>query len=112
MDVRQYYRKLREVEAGISDPFVLVSSLETADGGKAGIINEVTREQAAKGIVESRVRLSTEAEQKAYLAKRTADRKAYDKAETARRVQVTIVQKDEAETSEEETTAPEKSSRK
>ncbi len=91
MDVKQYYRKLREVESGIADEFVLVTSLETSDGGKPGIASEVSREQAAKLIVEGRVRLSTSQEQTAHSAKQMADRKAFEKAEIARRLQVTIV---------------------
>lgn len=91
MDVRQYYRKLRDIESGIADDFVLVTSLETSDGGKAGIVSEVSREQAAKLIVEGRVTLSESKEQKAYLDKQIADRKAFEKAEMARRLQVTIV---------------------
>ncbi len=91
MDVRQYYRKLREVESGIAEPYVLVTSMETSDGGKPGIVSEVSREQAAKLIVESRVTLATEAEGKAFVARRIAEKKAFEKAEIARRLQVTIV---------------------
>jgi hypothetical protein len=91
MDVRQFYRKLREVESGITEPYVLVTSLETSDGGKAGIVCEVSREQAARLIVEGRVTLSTEAEQKAFFARCAAEKKAFEKADIARRLQVTIV---------------------
>jgi len=91
MDVRQYYRKLREVESGIKEPHVLVTSLETSDGGKPGIVSEVSREQAAKLVVEGRVTLSTAAEEKAFFARRAAEKKAFEKSEMARRVQVTIV---------------------
>ena len=91
MDVRQYYRKLREIELGIAEPYVLVTSLETSDGGRPGIISEVSREQAAKLILEGRVVFSGDAEAKAFLEKRIADRKAIEKADSARRLQVTIV---------------------
>ena len=91
MDVRQYYRKLREIESGLNEPFVLVTSLETSDGGKSGIVTEVSREQAAKLIVEARVTLSSEAEGQAFFAKQVAHKKAYEKAEVARHLQVTIV---------------------
>lgn len=91
MDVRQYYRKLREIESGIAEPFVLVTSLETSDGGKPGIVCEVSREQAAKLMVEGRVTLSTQTEEQAFVAKQVADKKAFETAELARRLQVTIV---------------------
>ncbi len=99
MDVRQYYRKLREVESGITEPYVLVTSLETSDGGKPGVVSEVAREQAAKLMVEGRVTLSTDAERKVFFAKRTADKKAFEKADMARRLQVTIVPAPEEELS-------------
>jgi hypothetical protein len=91
MDVRQYYRKLREIESNITEAYVLVTSLETSDGGKPGVVSEVSREQAAKLIVEGRVTLSTDGERKAFFEKRTADKKAFEKADMARRLQVTIV---------------------
>ena len=75
----------------MADSFPLVVSLETSDGGKAGTITEVTREQAAKLIVENCARLANEAEKKAYFDKQASDKKAADRAEMARRVQVTIV---------------------
>jgi hypothetical protein len=51
----------------------------------------VSREQAAKLIVEGCARLANDAEKKAYLDKQASDKKAADRAEMARRVQVTIV---------------------
>jgi hypothetical protein len=91
VDLRQYFKKLRDTESGLADSFPLVVSLETSDGGKAGITSEVTREQAAKLIVENCARLASEAEKKAYFDKQASDKKAADRAEMARRVQVTIV---------------------
>ena len=75
----------------MTDSFPLVVSLETSDGGKAGTISEVSREQAAKLIVENCARLANDAEKKAYFDKQASDKKAADRAEMARRVQVTIV---------------------
>ena len=34
MDLKQYFRKIRQVEAGLIETFPLVVSLETPDGGK------------------------------------------------------------------------------
>jgi molybdenum-dependent DNA-binding transcriptional regulator ModE len=91
VDLRQYFKKIRDTESGLSDAFPLVVSLETSDGGKAGTITEVTREQAAKLIVENCARLANDAEKKAYSEKQASEKKAADRAEMARRVQVTIV---------------------
>ena len=52
MDLRQYFKKIRETEAALTEPFPLVVSLHTEDGGKPGMVSEVSREVAAKMIVE------------------------------------------------------------
>ncbi len=91
MDLKQYFRKIREIEATISTPHTFVTSLETSDGGKGGIVTEVAREMAAKMIAEGRAMLSTEAERDAFLAQQQTGRVAAEKAEMARRLHVTVV---------------------
>ncbi len=91
MDVRQYFRKLREVEAAIPEQFACVTSLENPDGGKAGVVSEVTRELAAKLVVEGRAILSSDSEIKDFFARHATQKLAYEKAEMANRLQVTIV---------------------
>lgn len=91
MDLKQYYRKMREIEKSLAEPYVLIVSLETADGGKAGVVSEVPREIAAKTIVESRAVLATEDDRNAYRKQQAAAQKAAHKAELSRRVQVAII---------------------
>lgn len=91
MDVKQYFRKLRETEASISEPYPLVMSLETPDGGKAGLITEVPRHTAAKMIVEGRAVLATEAEIEKFRAQQVSARQAAEKDELAKRLQIAIV---------------------
>jgi hypothetical protein len=91
VDVRQYFRKLREVEAAIPEQFACVTSLENPDGGKAGVVSEVTRELAAKLVVEGRAILSSDSEIKDFFARHATQKLAYEKAEMANRLQVTIV---------------------
>lgn len=91
MDVKQYYRKLREIEATLSEPYMLVVSLETADGGKAGIVSEVSREVAAKMILEGRAVPASEKETQAYVERQAVKKAAAHKAELARRLQVAII---------------------
>ncbi|HMJ60807.1 MAG TPA: hypothetical protein VK493_03550 [Bryobacteraceae bacterium] len=113
MDLRQYFKKIRDTESGLTDVFPLVVSLETSDGGKAGIVSEVTREQAAKLIVENCARLANDAEKKAYYDKQASEKKAADRAEMARRVQVTIVGQPDFQTVEkDQPVSPSPSSRK
>ena len=58
MDLRVYYQKVRDVEARIPGPYVLVESLATPDGGKAGLLTEVPRRVAAKMIVDGAAKLA------------------------------------------------------
>ena len=91
MDVKQYYRKLREIEATLTEQYVLVVSLDTSDGGKAGRVSEVPREIGAKMMLEGRAVLASEKKREAYFQQQAAAKKAAQKAELARRVQVAII---------------------
>ena len=91
MDVKQYYRKIREVETSIPDEFPLVVSVDTSDGGKAGKISEVSRPVAAKMIVEGRAILATPKDRTEYHEWQATAKRAAEKAELARRVHVAII---------------------
>lgn len=91
MDLRQYFRKIREIEANIADRDVFVTSLETADGGKAGVVTEVPREIAARMIAEGRAQLSTKTEKEQFLESQKTARLAAQRAELAQKLQVTIL---------------------
>ena len=62
MDVRIYFQKVRQIEAAITTPHTVVMSLETPDGGKAGVTTEVTRIMAARLVAENKARLATDEE--------------------------------------------------
>jgi hypothetical protein len=98
MDVRQYYRKVREVEASLADKFPLIVSLETADGGKPGMLSEVPRAVAAKLLVEGRALPASEEEKELYRQQQIAERKAAEQAQVARTVQVAILSEHEFKT--------------
>jgi len=91
VDVKQYYRKIREVQNALPESDVLVVSLATADGGKEGVISETSREVAAKLIVEGRAVQATEEQKTAYFERQIAARKEAHRAELARRLQVAII---------------------
>ena len=94
MDLRAYYRKVREVEASISEEHVVLVSLATPEGGKAGVRTEAPRAIAAKLIAEGRARLANAEESEEF---RTANRQAkekFDQEEAARRMQVVVVPAD------------------
>lgn len=94
MDLRAYYRKVREVEATIPSEHVVLVSLATPEGGKPGIRTEAPRAIAARLIAEGRARLASEEEQAEF---RTANREAkekYEQEEAARRMHVVVVPAD------------------
>lgn len=81
MNLRTYYQKIRDIEQTLVEPFVVLESHETADGGKEGLLTEVPRPLAAKMIADGRARLATEKavrefHEKKAEAKRTADQEA------------------------------------
>ena len=59
MKLKEFYRRVREVESGIEEAFPLIASLPTSDGGRPGVITEETRAVAARFIAEGRSRLAT-----------------------------------------------------
>jgi len=91
MDLRQYFKKIKDTEASIEDQYPLIISLETSDGGKPGAVIEVSRAQAAKALVENRAVLATDVQRAAYYAQEATRRKAAEKAELSRRLQIAII---------------------
>lgn len=98
MDLKQYFRKIREIEASLIGEDVLVVSLETSDGGKAGTVTEVPKYTAAKLILESRAALASEEQIEKFRRVQTEERVALEKAAMAKRIQVAILAEDKKET--------------
>ena len=91
MDLRAYYKKVRDTEASLAAPQVVLVSLATPDGGKAGVVSEVPTPVAARMIVEGRARTATEAETSGFHEENAAQRKAAQEAEAISKVQVVVV---------------------
>jgi molybdenum-dependent DNA-binding transcriptional regulator ModE len=90
MDLRAYYQKIREMEKGLAEPCVVVS-VETSDGGKAGVRTEVTRQVAARMVVEGRARVANDEETREFLEQKLEAKRAADQLAAASRMQVTVV---------------------
>jgi predicted Zn-dependent protease len=91
MDLKIFFQKLKQTEASIAEAHVVVVSLETPDGGRAGVRTEVSRGLAARLIVEGKARLAT-AEESAECREQAAEAKrAADQAATANRIQIAVV---------------------
>lgn len=91
MDLRLFFQKLRKLEQEILDPHVVVVSHETPDGGRAGQLAEVSRDNAARLILEGHAHLATEGESAEF---RAAARKALEEAQQramADKVQVNVI---------------------
>lgn len=91
MDLRAYYKKIREVEAGIASTFVVTVSLETSDGGKAGVLTEVPRITAAKQIVEGRAQLASEEASEYFYLQNLEAKEAADNEAAINRMQFVVV---------------------
>lgn len=91
MDLRAYYQKVRETEATLPTPHVVLVSMATPDGGKAGVITEVPTPIAARMVVEGSARPATEAEAAGFRAQHAAARQAAEEAAQAAKLQVIVV---------------------
>ena len=91
MDLTMYYEKIREVRAKIKAEFVVAVSLETPDGGKAGIFTEVPRAIAAKMFVDGQARAATAAEERDFHEAQAKAKLAADQAAAAARMTFNVV---------------------
>lgn len=91
MDLKRYYQKIRQVESTIVDPFAVVVSLETADGGKAGTVTEVPPRVAAKMVVDGVAKLASPEDAQRLRAAQAEAQRAAEEAAAASRVQLTVL---------------------
>jgi hypothetical protein len=91
MDLRSYYKKVREAEATLKGNDIVLVSLATSEGGKEGVLTETPRGVAAKLIAEARARVATETEAGEFREELRAGREQYERDEAARRVQLVMV---------------------
>ena len=91
MDLRDYYKRLRELEATLPNRDVLVVSNKTPDGGREGIRTEVSREVAAKLITEARARLATRDEEADFRNSLMESRRQAEQLAAAEKIQLTVM---------------------
>ncbi len=95
MELTSYYQRIRQIEAGLQEAFVVLVSLETPDGGKAGVRTEAPRTVAAKFIAEGWARPATEEETQEFQAQKQAAKKEAERRETASRIHFAILPESE-----------------
>ena len=95
MDLKVYYHKIRELESGFQTGYPVIVSLDTPDGGIAGVKTEAAAHLAAKMIVEGRARLADAEEERDFHAQKADAKRMADQLDASRRMQVTVVSESE-----------------
>ena len=95
MDLKRYYQKIRDIESSILDPFAVVVSFETPDGGKPGALTEVPPRVAAKMVVDGSARLANPEETQRLREALAEAQRAAEQAAAVGRVQLTVLPTDE-----------------
>lgn len=96
MDSREFFRRTRLKAASIGEPFVVVVSKETGDGGVAGVTNYVSREIAAQLIVKDYAELASTEQAAAYFAEDKRIREEFEAEKWRNRLQVAVIREDAA----------------
>lgn len=91
MDVRKYFRKIKELQAELGPADVIVCSLDTHDGGRAGVLTEVSPRVAGELIVNQRARLATPEETAGYRKAQADALHQAEEAKAAQRIQVHLL---------------------
>ena len=91
MDLRAYYRNLRELEGSIEEPFPVLASVATADGGREGTMTETPRWLAARMVSQGQARLATDAEAEDFRAKLADARRKAESEAAAAKVHLTFL---------------------
>jgi hypothetical protein len=91
MDLRQYYKKLHELESKMPEADVLVVSVDTGDGGKEGVITEVPRRNACQLILEGRARRADQKEEDEFRTQESLRRDEFERSKAASRIEVRLV---------------------
>src|SRR5690349_16872382 len=94
MNLRAYYQKIKDIELTLLEPFIIIASHETADGGKEGVLTEVPKQLAAKMIAEGRARVANEEAAKDFREKKAEAKRYADQDAATTKTQVTLVPAD------------------
>jgi hypothetical protein len=91
MDLRSYYKKLRDVERTIAEEFPVVVSKETPEGGVPGVLTEVPRNLAARLVAESRAEVADAKTTARYREEAEEKKHVADQLLAASRMQLMVV---------------------
>jgi hypothetical protein len=88
--LKAHYQKIRELEQSFEGAFPVIVSVETADGGKAGVKTEVPALVAAKMIADGRARLASEDEAREFHERNAQAKRVADQLDGSKRMQLTV----------------------
>jgi hypothetical protein len=91
MDLRTWYKKVRDAEAGLTGEHFVMVSLATSEGGKEGVRTEVPRSIAARLIAETRARVATDKEALEFHDANSLALEQHIQEEAAKKVQVMVI---------------------
>ena len=91
MDLKVYYRKLREIEKELGEEFVVVRSLAAPDGGIAGRLTEVARSLAAKMVADGLAVLAEKAEAALFRERVAEEKKQEEQKRASAKIQFTVL---------------------
>jgi hypothetical protein len=91
MDLRAYYRHVRDAEATLTGEHQVMISMATPEGGVAGVRTEAPRAIAAKLIAEGRARVATDEEAAEFNKGNKDARLRHEREESAKRIQVMVI---------------------
>ena len=91
MDLKAYYRRIRETEASFEDEFPVVKSLATESGGREGRLTETTRAVAARMLADGVAVLASAVEAAAHRKAAAAAKRAEEERRRAAQVQFAVL---------------------
>jgi hypothetical protein len=91
MNLKTYYQKIREIEESLVQPFVVIVSRDTPDGGRGGLLTEVPRWLAARMIADGRAHLASEDAAREFHDKKVEAKRMADSEGAATKMQATLV---------------------
>ncbi|WP_321474487.1 hypothetical protein [uncultured Paludibaculum sp.] len=91
MDLKSYFRKVKDLERKYQERDIYVVSIATQDGGKDGVLTQVSRRVGCQLMVEGKARIANEQEVAQFVADQAARRVAHEKQEAVSRIQVQVI---------------------
>lgn len=76
MQLKERFHKIRAMREQIREPFVVIRSAATTDGGREGVLSQVSREIAASMIVDGRCTFANDTEREEFYR---MDRESHEK---------------------------------